>query len=122
MPEIPDRSPAFDDRAYCVETDEYRITDEWLRVLATSAGRWSRSLAREVLDLRVRVAERDRLAAELAVYRQALAAIRAADPDLFDDPAERGGVYETYGRARDRLRKAYVAAIAPITAWENPYA
>ncbi|MFE3279632.1 hypothetical protein [Nocardia sp. NPDC059239] len=86
-----------------MEPDEYRISDEWLRVLA-------------------RVAERDRLAAELTVYRQTLAAIRAADPDLFDDPEERGGAYETHGSAGDRLRQAYAAAIAPSTALENPHA
>ncbi|MGV9666958.1 hypothetical protein [Nocardia niigatensis] len=65
------------------------------------------------------VAERDRLLAELAAYRQALADIIAADPDLFDDAEGRGRAYETYGSPGDGLREAYVAAVAPLAELEN---
>ncbi|WP_327139377.1 hypothetical protein [Nocardia sp. NBC_01327] len=79
------------------------FTDDQLRAIAKSG--WTPTT--------------QRLAAELLAHRNALAAIKAADPDLFDDSEERGGAYETYGSAGDGLRWAYVAAVAPLTAQEN---
>ncbi len=47
----------FDGRAYCVDAEEYLLTEGELRGLAESPGSWSRPLAREVLNLRARVAQ-----------------------------------------------------------------
>lgn len=74
---------------------------------------------RERDEALARIADRDRLAAELAAHRQALADIRAADPAMFDPESGRGEAYESYGSAGDSLRYAYVDAVAPLAAWEN---
>lgn len=53
---------------------------------------------------------------ELLGLRTALAAIKAADPDLFDPAGgdERGAAYETYGSAGHDLRQAYLAAVKAV--------
>lgn len=48
--------PDFDDRAYCDAADEYRLSDDGLRRVADTPGRWMAPLAREALALRARVA------------------------------------------------------------------
>ncbi|WP_405137470.1 hypothetical protein [Nocardia sp. NBC_01388] len=79
------------------------FTDDQLRAIAKSG--WTPTT--------------QRLATELLAHRTALAAIKAADPDLFDDSEERGRAYETYGSAGDSLRRAYVAAIAALATQET---
>lgn len=53
------------------------------------------------------------LAAEVLELRATLAAIRAADPDLFDPAGgtDRGAAHETYGSPGHALRGKFLAAI-----------
>lgn len=57
-------------------------------------------------DLLIATTERDEAHAQLA-------AIKTADPDLFDPSGgnSRGAAYETYGSAGHNLREMYLAAI-----------
>ncbi|MFE3059096.1 hypothetical protein [Nocardia sp. NPDC059239] len=81
--------------------------------------RWNIHLFHEWRDIALtRKTQRDEARAELAAYRKALAAIKAADPALFEDIEERGEAYETYGSPGHNLREVYVAAVAPLAAWE----
>ncbi|MFE3060573.1 hypothetical protein [Nocardia sp. NPDC059239] len=82
--------------------------------------RWNIHLFHEWRDIALtRKTQRDEARAELAAYRKALADIRAADPALFEDTDGRGRAYETYGSGGDDLREAYLAAVAPLAAWET---
>lgn len=58
-------------------------------------------------------AEAGELAEEVKELRATLAAIKAADPDLFDPTGgtDRGAAYETYGSAGEELREKFLAAI-----------
>jgi hypothetical protein len=55
----------------------------------------------------------DAMVDELESARRSLAAIKAADPDLFDPRGgdSRGAAYETYGSAGHELRGKFLAAI-----------
>lgn len=77
--------------------DKTRFTDEQLRAIATTG--WTETTTR--------------LASELLEMRAQLAAIKTADPDLFDPTggSNRGAAYETYGSPGHSLREAYLVAV-----------
>ncbi|MGW6698831.1 hypothetical protein [Nocardia sp. NPDC055049] len=79
---------------------ETRYTDAQLAKLAETPFTGGRGLAGD-------------LAAEILELRASLAAIKAADPDLFDPTGgtDRGAAHETYGSAGHNLREKYLAAI-----------
>ncbi|MGW4124746.1 hypothetical protein [Nocardia sp. NPDC004711] len=129
MPESPDYAPKIAEARNLVAEpptvgrtrDEYRAFE----LLAELAEALEVTLAHNVkleTELRAETAAGDDLEEELAAYYQALTDIRAADPALFDTSEGRGRAYETYGSGGDDLREAYVAAVAPLAAWENPHA